>query len=494
MRSTSQAAVAAVLALSLTGVAGAQGAPAAAGPALTLDEAITLARRNNALYLQTTNRRRSAEAQVRSAQGQMLPNVSSSFSTAFQKGGTQYFNGAELSSSSDNLSSSYSVGVAYSINGATLLAPKAARANRDAVEAEIDDSGETLRQLVTNQYVSVLQAEARAAVQDTLVATAKAQLDLAKVKTSVGVGTVLDVRRAEVALGQAEVQALTARNAIEVQKLRLFEVVGVPADRFARLSTQFAVLEPRFSLDSLLALAQRSHPRIIAMRARERAADVQVKSRKSEYTPTLSLSTGMGGQSFEYTSPDFLIQRGQRSALEGTAQCADQNLIRTRVGLPAYDCNRFTFTDADAAAIRSANNRFPFNFERSPFGLSARLSLPIFDGFRREQSVQEAQVLREDARHETRGYELKLNANVTEAYLNLVTAARTVALQEQNAAKAREELAFAEERYRVGAGAFLDVTTSRSTSAQAQVDRVNSVYDYHKAFAALEIAVGRPLR
>lgn len=494
MRSTTQAAIAAVLALSLAGDAlRAQAAPAS-GPGLTLDEAITLARRNNALYLQTSNRRRTADAQVRSASGALLPSVSSSFSSAFQKGGTQYFNGAELNASSDNLSSSYSVGVGYSINGATLLAPKAARANRDAVEADIDDAAEALRQQVTNQYITVLQAEARAAVQDTLVATARAQLELARARVSVGSGTVLDVRRAEVAVGQAEVQALSARNAIEVQKLRLFEGLGVPAQRDARLTTAFPVQEPAFALDSLLALARRSNPRLLAHRARERAADVQVKSRKSEYTPTLSLSTGVGGQSFEYTDSEFLIARGRRNATQGIAQCEDQNQIRTRVGLPGYDCNQFAFTDTDAAAIRSANNKFPFSFERSPFGLSARLSLPVFDGFRREQSVQEAQVAREDARHETRGFELKLNANVTEAYLNLVTAARTVALQEQNAAKAREELAFAEERYRVGAAPFLDVATSRATSAQAQIDRVNSVYDYHKAFAALEIAVGRPLR
>jgi outer membrane protein TolC len=75
-----------------------------------------------------------------------------------------------------------------------------------------------------------------------------------------------------------------------------------------------------------------------------------------------------------------------------------------------------------------------------------------------------------------------------------MTAYRTVALQEQNATKAREELSFADERYRVGAATFLDVITSRGTFAQAQIDRVNAVYDYHRAFAALEAAVGRPLR
>ena len=89
---------------------------------------------------------------------------------------------------------------------------------------------------------------------------------------------------------------------------------------------------------------------------------------------------------------------------------------------------------------------------------------------------------------------LKLVEDVTQAYLNLQTALKTVQLQEVNASKAREELSYAEERYKVGAATFLDVTTSRGTFEQAQIDRLNAIYDYHKAFAALESAVGRPLR
>ena len=83
---------------------------------------------------------------------------------------------------------------------------------------------------------------------------------------------------------------------------------------------------------------------------------------------------------------------------------------------------------------------------------------------------------------------------VTAAYLTLTTAQKTVALQEQNAARARQELTFTEERYRVGAATFLDVTQARATYERAESDRINAVYDYHKAFAALEGAVGRPLR
>jgi outer membrane protein TolC len=69
-----------------------------------------------------------------------------------------------------------------------------------------------------------------------------------------------------------------------------------------------------------------------------------------------------------------------------------------------------------------------------------------------------------------------------------------VDLNSQIAAKAAEDLALNEESYRVGAKTFLDVTTARGTYEKAQIDRINAIYDYHKAFAQLENAVGRPLR
>ena len=62
-----------------------------------------------------------------------------------------------------------------------------------------------------------------------------------------------------------------------------------------------------------------------------------------------------------------------------------------------------------------------------------------------------------------------------------MTAAKTVELQTQIAAKAAEELALNEASFRVGAKTFLDVTTARGTYEQAQIDRVNAIYDYHKA-------------
>ena len=120
--------------------------------------------------------------------------------------------------------------------------------------------------------------------------------------------------------------------------------------------------------------------------------------------------------------------------------------------------------------------------------------MPIFNGFQRELRVEEAIASRNNTRTQVRARELQLNAEVTGAYLTLNTSLKSIALQEQNAARARDELRLTEERYRVGAATFLDVTQARATYERAESDRINAVYDYHKAFAALESAVGRPLR
>lgn len=472
----------------------AQGTPAI-GRTLTLDEAISIALQNNPAYLQSANTERNADAGIRSAYGALLPTSGASFSTRYSQSGSQFFNGVELPSNSNTLSSSYSLGLNYNISAAALLAPGAARANRDAAAADIRGAAEGLRSAVTQQYLFVLQAEARAQVADSLIATAQGQLDLAKARVAVGAANILDVRRAEVALGQAEITSLTSRNTAQVEKLRLFQQLGVMvADADVQLTTKFEITPPLFSRDSVLGLARAVNPSVNALRSRLRAADADHRVSRSQYTPSLNLSTGWGGNSFQYTDPEFRVNQRIAGLAEDFEGCARQDSVRTAVGLSSLNCVSTTLTPDQAQQIRNSNAKFPFKFDRAPFGLSASLSLPVFDGFRREQRLELSDIARQDVRYSLRARELQLNTEVTQAYLNLMTAFRVVALQEQNSARAREELSFAEERYRVGAATFLDVTTSRGTFAGAQIDRVNAVYDYHRAFAGLEAAVGRPLR
>ncbi len=484
-------------------VAAATQASAQAGPrdsapptTLTIDQAIDIARRNNPALQQTLNARIGARAAVRSAYGALLPSADASLSAQRQQGGQQIFSGTSLGASSDVNQSNYQIGVNYRINSATLITPSLQRANRDAVEADINGASSNLRGNVAQQYLLVLQAEATADLQDSLVVASQQELILAQAREIVGSGTQLDVQRAEVALGLQQVQVLKARNQVEIEKLRLFQLMGVTQPANVQLVSQFTVAPVSLDLGQLIESARNQNPGVVALRSREHVADLNVRRAKGEYSPTLSLSTGLGGYTYGYTNPNFPVSQAQASLESSRASCIRTEEVRAALNLSNQlaQCNAMAFTDAEAQAIRSGNSKFPFNFTRSPRSFSATLSLPIFDGFAREQRLQEAMASRSDFRYSVKSKEIALVADVTAAYLTLQTAEKTAELQEQNAAKAKQELKLVQDRYRIGATTFVDLTEARATYERAESDRINAVYDYHKAFAALESAVGHPLR
>src|SRR5690606_41591003 len=83
---------------------------------------------------------------------------------------------------------------------------------------------------------------------------------------------------------------------------------------------------------------------------------------------------------------------------------------------------------------------------------------------------------------------------VAEAVLALQTAYRRVSLEERNAATAAEQLRLARQRYRLGAGDFLELSRAEADHARANRDHLAAVYAFHEALVALEAAVGKPLR
>jgi outer membrane protein len=333
-------------------------------------------------------------------------------------------------------------------------------------------------------------------LQDTLLVTARAQLELARARAQVGVGTVLDVRRAEVTLGQTEVTRLQAQNLAEVERLRLYQQLGVEPRTDVRLTTGFQLTPVRVPLADLLAQARQASPALNAFRARERAAQLDVRAAQSQYLPSLGLRASIGGYTQQQTDIAQTISQQQGQIRSGLQQCEAQAALYTRVGLP-FNVNcaqEFAFTDADAARIRSANRAFPFSFTRSPYNLSLGFSLPVFNGFQREQQIQTASAAERDAEHRRREQELRLSADVTAAYRTLLTDQRAADLQQRNAQVAREALVLAEERYKVGASTFIDVLTARGDFERAQNEYITAVYQYQRDFATLENAVGRPLR
>lgn len=467
------------------------------GPELSLDKAMSVATKNSPDHLTIVEARRTAVAKRRSAYGALLPRADAQLQGLYlAQGNTLASNGFSFGNGSNSEQSSYFIGLTYNIGTSTFLNPKIESANVRAADADVTSSVSNVRSLIAQDYFTVLGDQAKAQLEDSLIANAQTALQLAKAKLAVGSGISLDVSKAEVNLGTQEVAAIKAKNQVAIDRLTLFQHMGVEEPLNSRLTTTFEVKAPTFTVDSVLALARADNPALQAARTRDESAKLGIKAAHGSYLPTLQVSTGIGGYTNTFTNPNFLI--GQTAA--GIGSCFAQDSIRVGAGLSsqAAQCGTLmpdgTLPPATAAAIRKSNNAFPFGFTRQPFQLTATLSLPIFDNFQREQHVEEAEATRNNARYAIRAQELKTTATVTSAYLTLQAQAQQVALQERTAQQARETLRLAEERYRVGLAPFLDVSDARTQFEQAESDRINAVYDFHKAFASLEAAVGRPLR
>lgn len=478
-------------------VLGAQtGVSPAQGQVLTLSDALNIARQNNPAYRTAQNARRTADANVRNAYGAFLPNVNSSFAGDFREGRQQFFGGQGFGSTNDQLNSSGSVNANMQLSMGTVHTLRAQQAAAAAVEADIVAAEQNLRQQVTNQFITARQAEARAILQDTLVATTRAQLELAQARLTVGSGTQLDVQRAEVANGQQRVAALTARNTAEIELLRLYQFMGVPPVASTRLTGELDVTLPSISVEALLQQAERSNPIIDAARQRERQAERSVSTARSAYLPSLSLQAGVSGFTQRFTNLNALIAQQQAGVASSRNNCIRSEEVRDAVGLPnnLAQCQLIAWSPEAEQAVRDDQGRYPFDFTRNPYSVSASLSLPLFNGFRRESDVQQATVQRRNAENTLRQEELRVSTEVTSAYLTLTANKQAVDLQIENSATARTALLLAEERYRAGAINLVELIQARTDFERAETDRINAIFDFQRAFAQLEAAVGRPLR
>jgi outer membrane protein len=468
---------------------------AAAG--LSLADAIALAREKNPAYRQTLNNRGPAAWGVRNAYGQLLPSFSTAAGMSYTGPGSQTFLSSSFTQSVSTVSSFYDVGFSWSLSGATISQLGLSKAQQHATDADIAGAENVLVTRIKQQYLTVLQTRAQADLAQKTLQRNEEFLKLAQARYGVGQATLIDVRQAQVARGQAEVALLRAQTAVSVEKLRLFEQMGVtpPIDVAAvQLTDTFTVETPVWQLTDLLTMAEQQNPALKALRAREDAAAWGVRAATTSFGPTVTASAGWSGFTQQFTNVDPIIFSQQAAFASQYTECQDNNTIRSNAGLPPNDCSGFIWGASNEQALRNRNSVFPFQFTQQPFQARLTVTLPIFTNFSRLQRVSEARAQHGDLEESVRARGLAVQTEVSQAFLTLQTAFRTVGLQDTNRSAAREQLQLATERYRVGSGTFFELLDAQVAGLRAESDAVNATYDYHKALALLEAAVGRSLR
>jgi outer membrane protein len=464
---------------------------------LTLEDAKQMAREYNPAYLQQQTTVGVARSSVRSAVGGLLPQANASTSYSYTASGERRFESVGLGTQPEIYGSEYNLGLQYRVSGATLLQPSVERSRLNATQRRVVGAGAELENQVAAQYLTVLQAREQVAQAEREVARTAEHVRLAEARLEVGAGTPLDVRRAEVQQGRAQVGLVQAQNGAATAVLVLSQLIGVQLDPAVQLTSEFAIFDPQWEEDALVAMALAENPTLLAARASSNAAGTAVTAARSSYLPTLSAAMGWRGSVYNAGNLDPLFAEGMETLQQRYGACMTQNEIRTRVGMGLISCDN-PADPAVAAELRSEieaqNSGFPFAYDRQPLGASLTVSLPIFTGFSRQLDIDRARAAAADAGYQVRAEELRLRQEVGTALRNLETSHRTVLLLEQVRANASEELRLAQERFRFGAANSVEVTDAQTNLAESEQDLIDGVYNFHKSLAALEALVGRPLR
>ena len=476
----------------------AQQAPSVAVSTLSIEEAIRLARDHNPLLQQQRSDLTVARSSVRAAYGSLVPTANASTGFNYTAAGERRFGSVEFANQPDYYGSSYNLSLNYQLSGSTLLQPSVERARERATERRVVGAEASLVSQVSQQYLAVLQAREQEEQALREVERTAEHVRLAQARLEVGAGTPLDVRRAEVQHGRAEVGVVQARSNSATQVLVLGQLVGVPLDPAVQLTSEFAIFDPTWAAEELLRMATENNPTLLAARSSVSAAQTGVQAARSSYLPSLNFNVGMAGSVYQAGNVDPLV-RDQLSRLENNfQQCLAQNELRVRVNLPPLACQNPVGNPLIESQVReqitAQNTGFPFDYSKQPLQASMSISLPIFTGFTRQLQIDQAKASATDARHEVRAQELRVMQEVGTAVLNLETAYETALLQEQVRQNAAEELRLAQERFRFGAASSVEVTDAQTNLSQAERDQINAVYSFHQSLAALEALVGRRLR
>lgn len=258
--------------------------------AMTLPEAIAMARRANPDLAQVQAQSDAALARLAQARAGRLPSLTLSAEAA---SGTSDLGGFFGFGQSDVTPRAVSLQLRQPLfsGGAVSAAVAQAGEERSVALAEVVGAAALLSAQVAGAYVGVLSAQDMLALSRAQVAQMETITTQARLRFKAGEipRTELDQAMAR----EAESHAALARAEGQLARSRahFVSLVGVEADD---LETDIANPATPASLDEAIATASRSSPLLLGAQAAERAAQAGVRRARAERAPSLALSATAG--------------------------------------------------------------------------------------------------------------------------------------------------------------------------------------------------------
>jgi outer membrane protein len=317
---------------------------------------------------------------------------------------------------------------------------QAARETLDATKYDYETTNQDIVLSIKQAYYVYLGSQALVRVRQDTVRSRELLVRQARGFYEVGTRARIDVARAEANLYSAQADLIAAENGVKIAWVTLRNAMGSP-----RLPEQpVAVDSPEVEISMNLA------------EARTRAFDTRTELKSFDAQRRAS---------------DQLIAVARRSHLPDII--FDASYGRRHV--------------SDQIVGGQNLNTFPL---QPTWSVQLSLIIPIFDGFRTTNRVQETLHNYYNVKFQEEERRQLIALDVEQSYLRVVETQERIKATDSAAKAAKENLDLAQGRYAVGVGSIIEITDAETLYTDAQTTYIRTVYDYKIADAQLARAMG----
>jgi outer membrane protein len=403
------------------------------GP-ITLIDAITIGRRQGVDAAIARLNLRATEARTGQRRAELLPSIDGQASFLRQTLNLDAF-GIPVASGVTDPFDLYNLQLRASQRLLDLSAIARLKAGQDTVNAAKLDArvvGDLSGAAAGLAYLRVLSAEetVRARSGDSTIAADL--LSQARRLVAAGVSPAIDATRSEVSFAAVRSQLEISRNAADRARLDLVRALDLPSDSRLQLadSLGLSAMDIPREPDAAARYAREHRAELLAERARTGAARRTLRSIQYEYLPSLSANGAY-------------IETGRKT---GTLAAS--------------------------------------------YNVQLLLSVPILDGFRRQNRSKEERARLEI--QEIREHDLanQVETEARQAVLDLASAEQQVAIAAVRVKLANRELAEAEQRFQAGVAGSVETTNAQSSVIAAQDALIQARVSYGTARVSAYRALG----
>lgn len=439
------------VALAVSTVAAAQPLPRVDGP-LTMEEAVDLARQKSLRVKASDADARAADSMRREALAPFWPQLSANgyvndqrqAPNVYTSAGTTMARNYQVFNADQNRDGNLTAMYPLFSGGRDYYGYKAAAARADAARQARRGTEVDVAMQARLDYISALREAENARVTGELMRDVEERLRLSRQMFDSGRIPRYYLLRDEAELANVAQMDATARSRVDLALVSLKTTMGVDLSSAITLADRLELTPAILSVEEGVRQASESHPDLKAAARQREAAQADVRAAYGNYFPQVSV-----GYMYDWA---WMKNRAWESQAERMRSGADTS---------------------------------------EGYSVGVVVTLPLFDGFLRENALRTAKAKLERATQAEGLARQQIAKEVNQAVLMLAAAEKAVEASRTGLEQAEEEFRIMKQRFESGRGIQLEILDAQVSVTRARFNTVSALAEYKTALAMWLRATGR---